>query len=138
MASLYGASEFAYSCPVIIPALRLSTFLRASLLALLVMGVALKPMLASVCEMHVLGHTLAVQAHGHDHAESKPEHAIDHDHARGAHGLLHEDDSGSAYADIMFVVVLPTVSFEPLLVSLPAASPVPLKHISGPFRPPIA
>lgn len=117
---------------------RLSTLLRSGLLALLVMGVVIKPMLAYVCELHSIGHVLSAYSHGHEHADSKSEHRIDQDHASGAHGFWHEGDSGGAYADIVTFILLPTVRYEPLVVPFPTALPVPLRHATGPFRPPIA
>lgn len=122
----------------------LFTLLRAFLLAALAMGMVIKPVLSSLCEIHGLGHLL--ETHGHQHlldgSDVVPvevvQHKVDKDHAGGAHALLHGDDSSSVYADMVATIVLPVVAYEPLMILLPMAAPVPLQHVTGPFRPPIA
>lgn len=122
---------------------RLSVFIRVSLLALLMVGVALKPMLGSLCETHALAHVPSIHGHQHDVAgdhdhESPASHQMDRDHAGGSHGLLHEGDQGGAYADIAVAIVIPAAPYGRTLVGTPPAAAVSQQHLTGPFRPPIA
>jgi hypothetical protein len=122
-----------------VTAYRSPSLLRASLLALLMLGVIIKPVLAPLCDIHALGHALRIYQHDPgttalDHAE----HQFDQHAVRGAHGLVHEGDSGSAYADNTASITLIAVRFEASRLQLPPASPVPLESVGAPFRPPIA
>ena len=120
--------------------------LRASLLALVALGIVIKPMMASDFELHSVDHELAVQAHGHDHQASSahdidpsaPAGDVGQDHVQGSHGLLHESKCGGAYSDSVVALSLPLAPHLATVVATPAASPVALQHIPGPFRPPIA
>jgi len=120
-------------------AARLSTLLRASLLALLVLGLAVNPTLTFVGELHGADHTRAVNAVGHHHDEAGlHDDAPDTDHTEGAHGLLHQSSGGGSFSDSVAVIKLPAVPYEPVVIALPTPLPVPLQHVTGPFRPPIA
>lgn len=120
---------------MILPASRLKTLFRAALLGLVMLGVLIKPMFSSYCEMHALGHALATS--GQTPGQSD-DHQIDQDHASGAHVLLHASDNDSAYADIVTVFVLPAVRFDTALIPQPDVSAVPSQPVVSPFRPPIA
>ena len=122
---------------------QLATLVRVSVLTLLMVGVALKPMLGSLCETHALAHSPSVHGHQHDFAgdhdhESLASHQMDKDHAGGSHGLLHEGDQGSTYADIVVAIVIPAAPYGPTLMGMPTAEEVSQQHPTGPFRPPIA
>jgi hypothetical protein len=116
----------------------LSGFVRAGLLGLLMLAVVSKPMVATLCDTHLLGHALATLSHSHFHEDSRAERQMDADHASGAHGVLHAGDQGGTYADIAAVVTVPVVRFESVLIPLPTVLPVPMQHVVRPFRPPIA
>ncbi len=123
----------------------LSTFVRVSSLALLVLGLALNPVLDLAGQLHAFDHALAAQSDGHDH-DHDHEQADDSgsgedpapDHSSGVHGLMHQASGGSALSVNTALAFLPEVPFE--LVALPVLLPprVPLQQISVPFRPPIA
>ena len=126
--------------------LRLSTLLRASLLALLVLGIVIKPILASAFELHTADHALSLQDNDSDH---DPSDGRDHnlaeidgergqDHTQGVHGLLNEGKCGGAYSDTVVALSLPLAPYQATLIPLPVISPVSLQHIAGPFRPPIS
>jgi|CXWL01.1.fsa_nt_gi hypothetical protein len=115
---------------------RLSLLLRAGMLALLMLGVVIKPVLGSLCDVHILSDALL--AAGHATADGKALHQNDRDHARGAHESLHEDNSGSAYADIVAVIIVPAgpITASPLY---PAPAVVwPPAPAAVDLRPPIA
>lgn len=71
--------------------------LRTALLAMLVLGMAISPVLAAAGELHGLQHAAKATSNGaHGHAESAgSDHhhhdggAVDPDHASGGHGLMH-------------------------------------------------
>jgi hypothetical protein len=122
-----------------VTAYRSPSLLRASLLALLMLGVIIKPVLAPLCDIHALGHALRVYQHEPGNSPlQNAERQFDQHAAGGAHGLVHEGDSGSAYADNTASIVLIAVRFDALRLQLPPASPVPLQSVGAPFRPPIA
>jgi len=117
--------------------------LRASLLALLVLGLAVKPAVTLVGAAHAMEHALAAEVDDHDHdhdehPEATPEERPASDHADGVHGLMHQGAGGGASSDGIASVMPVAVVYAPL--ALPARAPlrVPRKHSTGPFRPPIA
>jgi hypothetical protein len=127
----------------------MSLLLRSSLLLALAFGIVAKPLLSDLCGMHRLGHEIAMevghrhapeaeQGHAHDPATGEATHGVDRDHASGGHGLLHDDDSSSAYANLLPHVDLPRVEFGATQVPVARAPAPPIAHVSGPFRPPIA
>lgn len=116
----------------------LSIFLRASLLALLVLGVVIRPTLTHIGELHAAEHAALADADGHGH-----DHADDHDdepgtdHAQGAHGLMHQAGSGGASSAMMAMIVLPAVHGRGHILSSADVSRGPAQHHVTPFRPPI-
>jgi hypothetical protein len=118
---------------------RLPLDLRATLLALLVLGVAIRPMLVVLCDIHQAAHPAATAAaaalDGDDH-EHQLAHAPDGRHTHGTHGQLFDGQFG-ACADI-------APRLDVALVHAPderrheLASPPPRSaRVAGPFRPPI-
>ena len=111
------------------------SLLRASVLVLLMLGVVVKPLLGSLCEIHAIGDVVA----GLTEVDlAGPEHDNDREHARGAHAELHEDNNAGAYAEIAGVIIVP--ASPPASANRPpmAAIAVETKPASTPFRPPIA
>ena len=125
-------------CIVMTAFLRLPTLLRATLVGLMVLAVACKPLSSVICETHQLAHVLAAASHVPFHAESTAERQLDADHASGAHGLLHAGDQGGTDAGIPAALTVQVVRFEAALISLPTELPAPQQHVARPFRPPIA
>lgn len=119
-------------------ALRLHVLLRASLLALLVLGVVIKPVLAPLCDIHALGHALRDYQHAQPSTVlERAEQQLDQHSEQSGHGLVHEGDSGSAYADNNVRIELIPVRFEAQRLFLPSPPSVPLEFDGVPFRPPI-
>ena len=116
----------------------LPVLLRAGLLGLLLLAVVSKPISSTWCETHQLTHTISALSHNHFHSDSAAELRLDADDAKGAHGALHAGDQGSTYADIAAVVTVPEVRFESMWIAVPVETPVPSRHITRLFRPPIA
>lgn len=125
---------------------RASPILRASLLALLVLGLVTKPVLTSVFELHAADHAVAAHADDpsqdqsavNDHDPSGRDDQPQEDRTQSGHGLWHVGHCGVAYADTVVALSLPLVPYQATVIPLPLASPVALRHITGPFRPPIA
>lgn len=135
----------AYSMGVISCRSRMSAFLRASLLALLVLGIVIKPILASAFELHTADHALSAQGDGgndrpdaDDHDQSGNDGGPGQDHAQGAHGLLHESKCGGAYSDTVAALKLPLAPYQATVIPYFDSSPVASHHVTGQFRPPIA
>lgn len=114
-----------------------SRLLRGFFLALLLLGVTTRPMLASFCDVHVLGDLVAGLIEDHQ-GSAAHDHANDRDHERGAHDTLHQGSNSVAYADIVPVIILPVGPYGAAGIPVAAAEPVPMQHVAGPFRPPIA
>ncbi len=127
---------------------RLFEVLRVSMLTLLVLGIAIRPMLQFVGESHASAHAAAAQVDAHPHAHDESHDEGDHDglpgddpvpdHTSGVHGLMHQGNGGGAFSVNTFVMALPEVAFELLAAPLLAPPRAPLQLIEGPFRPPIA
>ncbi|HBK47414.1 MAG TPA: hypothetical protein DDZ67_13470 [Xanthomonadaceae bacterium] len=115
------------------PVLRL---LRASLLALLVLGVMVRPVLNQVGELHQIEHMAAeVAEHGHAHpGQDAPDPAPDH--MKGAHGLMHQTDAGFS-ADVWPIWNLPSAVLPESVLPMAKLAAVPLQRLTTPFRPPI-
>lgn len=126
---------------------QLSTFLRASLLVLLVLGIVVKPVLAQVGELHAMEHASLADADGHGH-----DHGGDHDsdqdddqgdepgsgHAQGAHGLMHQGCAGSASTEAPMSLALPALATHGTALPPTGYAALPPAHFGTPFRPPIA
>ncbi|GAA4797753.1 hypothetical protein [Lysobacter hankyongensis] len=124
---------------------RAKRFLRASLLALLVLGLMIRPVLSGLSEMHAADHAMAIGEHadGHPHPEdhAPPSQADDgtpmEDHTSGTHGLMHQP-GGHNTLELVAEIRIPSA---PRAVENPpdlARSGLPLQPPSTPFRPPIA
>lgn len=120
-----------------------STLLRASVLALLMLGVAGKPMLASLCGVQAFGHQMAALAAtnanpvlGSDHQHDAG--SLERAHGSGSHQLLHEDDVVSVYADLVTVISIPSLAYQPVAPAPTVIRALPQRHLDSPFRPPIA
>lgn len=117
----------------------IASLLRASVLAFLMMGVVIKPMLAPLCEIHALGHLLRT----YDHSPGRS--ALDnfelqldrHSVPDDGHRQMHEGDSGSAYADNNASIEVAVFTFERLGDTAPFVSPLPPQRTDVPFRPPL-
>jgi hypothetical protein len=110
-----------------------SPLLRATLLALLVLGMLVRPMLALACEIHAVAFAHASQPHAHEHEAGA-------DDAEAAHGV-HESLNLSALAaaaELAAPLGVPELGFRAQAV--PPAMPTPLDahYALAPFRPPIA
>lgn len=133
--------------------LRHRRFLRSALLAVLVLGMVLKPTLVMLGDLHGAQHSLAGTvhgAHGHDHghhdgsepgaAGSDPhpgDRAAPDGHALGSHGLLHQETTLSlSLPESLIRIPMPVPARETLPASgdfgRPGAPP------EMPFRPPIS
>lgn len=136
---MYMPAAIAYARPVNRSMRLPSHALRAGFLVLLLLGASIKPMLASVCDVHAIGHALLSIGEQAAHADDAAgaEHQVDRDHADGKHGMLHEYDNGGAYAHIVADVVLPEVRAGQVRIVLPVVVALPMKRVSAPFRPPI-
>ncbi|MEO8314639.1 MAG: hypothetical protein ABI645_07565 [Pseudomonadota bacterium] len=83
-------------------------------------------------------HTLAALGHGKFREDSRAERNLDADHASGAHGLLHGGDQGGDYANIATVMPMPAIYFDSVLNPPSTELPIPVQHVTKPFRPPIS
>lgn len=112
--------------------------LRTSLLALLVLGMVVRPALNLVGELHAVEHAAFAQAgdHGHDLPDDRDS-TPGPDHATGAHGLMHQADTGTS-AVLWTTWVLPPASPPASVLPMPDSTAVRPQQPSSPFRPPIA
>lgn len=121
--------------------LPLQVLLRATLLAMLVLGVMVRPTLNLVGELHAVQHAALAAAGDLDHQDDGEEHDEsghhDGDHAQGSHGLLHQADAGTAASIWTSVTAMPTIPPSSLMVMSRYAE-LPPQSIGSPFRPPIA
>lgn len=135
---------------------RVERLLRASLLAMLVLGLMIHPVLSGLSELHASEHALALERHADDFADSRTDshgdlhgHMPHHDrmphpddttptddHASGSHGLMHQP-CGHASLDLVGAIGIPSA------VRLTANPPDPVRSgrpqppPSTLFRPPI-
>lgn len=110
-----------------------SPALRAMLLALLIVGALVRPMLALACEIHAVSFAHAAQPHVHEHEAGTIA-------AEGAHGV-HESLNLSALAaatDMTAPLAVPALGFRSQAVPLFVPSPLAAHYALAPFRPPIA
>lgn len=106
-------------------------------MALLVLGMVLRPVLDLSAEMNLAEHAAQFHAAGMVADANSPDCVAD---ARvdKAHGLVHQDSSGFVCADLVQPLDLPLALFGPVLAREPAVMRVPAHHPATPFRPPIA
>ena len=114
----------------------LNTLLHASLMALLVLGMVLRPVLDVSAEEHLAEHAAQFHAKGMVANANSPD-CIADARVDKAHGLVHQDGS-IVCADLVQSLDLPLVVFGPVLAREPARMRVPAHHPATPFRPPIA
>lgn len=118
--------------------------LRASLLALLVLGLMIRPVLSGLSETHAAEHAMAIwehaDGHGHPHDHTPDPHADDHtpseDHASGTHGLMHQP-GGHSTLELTVGIEVPPASRHTQSLPNPARPGLPQQAPSNPFRPPI-
>lgn len=135
-----GLTESVRSRPMRSAAALATHLLRATLLALLVIGLLVRPVLNQLSDLHAVEHAMQdyadAQAHGHAHPDLDFDHAPDADHAHGAHVLMHSGDGNASTSPGIVPVVL---------ASLPLTLPLPDPHLDAEpafppvsvFRPPI-
>lgn len=132
----------------------LPSILRASLLALLVLGLIIKPVLSQISDLHSVEHAALAMAsehdgdhdHGHEHhhdhdhgaPEGSPKADPDEERGKGAHGLMHQVGVGGASLDIASSLLVVPVIPPTTVLPMPKTSSVPLQNLATPFRPPIA
>ena len=109
-----------------------SPFLRASLLALLVLGTLVRPMLALACEIHAAAFAHAAQPHEHAHEAG----AAGSEDAHGVHESLNLAGL-SAPADMASPLTVPPLGFAAQPLPRTAAVPLAAHYALAPFRPPI-
>ncbi|HEY1137034.1 MAG TPA: hypothetical protein VGE64_06045 [Xanthomonadaceae bacterium] len=119
--------------------------LRASLLALLVLGLMIRPVLSGLSETHAAEHAMAIgehaddHGHPHDHAPNShaDDDAADEDHTSGTHGLMHQP-GGHTTLELAVEISVPPAPRHALLLPDLARTGLPQQPPSTPFRPPIA
>lgn len=112
--------------------------LHLSLLGMVMLAVVGRPLYSSWCVTHQLGHTLGAFSQEKFREDSSAERQLDAEHASGAHGQLHGDDVGGEYADIATAMAVPAVYFDSVPNPYLTELPVPVQHVTNPFRPPMA
>ena len=115
----------------------LNLLLHASLMALLVLGMVLRPVLDVSAEINLAEHAVQFHAKGMVADANSPD-CIADARVDKAHGLVHQDGSSFVCADLVQPLDLPLVGFAPVLAREPAQMRVPAHHPATPFRPPIA
>jgi uncharacterized protein involved in copper resistance len=124
---------------------RIKPLLRASLLALLVLGLMIRPVLSGLSETHAAEHAMAIDehadGHGHPHNHAPAPHgdgdAPDEDHTSGIHGLMHQP-GGHTTLELAVEIRVPPAPRHALLLPDLARTGLPQQPPSNPFRPPIA
>lgn len=128
-------------------------FLRAGLLALLVLGLIIQPMLTRLSETHEAEHALGLDEHGdgHGHPHNHPHDLAQHpqhgedakgedipgeDHTSGIHGLMHQP---GGYSTLEWIVGIAIPHAPRHVQSVPdrVRCGLPQQPPSTPFRPPI-
>jgi hypothetical protein len=133
--------------------------LRAGLLALLLSGLMIRPVLSGLSDMHAAEHAITAEAqaaghghaddHGHDHPndhhhDPAPHHppqpddgGAGEDHSSGLHGLMHQA-GGWTTAELAYGLQIPPALHRDACPPNPAGSGQPQQSPFHPFRPPIA
>ena len=111
-------------------------------MALLVLGLMIKPVLVQLSEFHGAEHAVAVaDAHEHDHGAGDTDDGGDpdqDDHASGAHGLMHQSGGPTTLTGLVASMSVPMIYARMPDLPIPDAIGVPHEVPSSPFRPPIA
>lgn len=105
--------------------------LRATMLALLVLGTMVRPVLGVISELHTIEH--AALASGTDSQGN----GLDPDHTLGVHGLLHHScgsTDSTLPASPSLTALPPATAVLPRLTTIPPRG----AYIDLPFRPPTA
>ena len=121
------------------PLLRL---LRTLVMGMLVLAIVAKPVLAELCDAHVLAHLIA-QGEAKDgplakHVDSAAEARSDRDHASGAHQGLHASDASPAWVEPFPAITVPPARFAHAALPVHEALAPAARAFDSPFRPPIA
>ena len=109
-----------------------SPALRATLLALLVLGTLIRPMLALACEIHAVAFAHAAQPHEHAHEAGSAGQDADH----GVHESLNLAALAAA-ADLQAPLVVPALGFRSQPMPRLAVVRLDAHYALAPFRPPI-
>lgn len=120
--------------------------LRASVLALLVLGLMIRPVLSGLSDTHSAEHAMAMDEHAdghghpHDHAPDlhTDEGAPDEDHASWTHGLMHQPGGHTTVELTAGIEVPPAAPRDMQIMPNLTRSGLPQQPPSTPFRPPIA
>jgi hypothetical protein len=110
-----------------------SPFLRAGLLALLVLGTLVRPVLALACDIHALAFSHASQPHVHANEPAGAAGEAGH----GVHESLNLAGL-TAPADLASPLTVPPLGFAAQVLPPEAVVPLPAHYALAPFRPPIA
>jgi hypothetical protein len=116
---------------------RLPAWLRTAFLAVLVLGIAVRPMLMTLCEGATTDHQAPAHAHAHGHAH---EHSADEDLSGEQwhdHGEQDQLQLANAPVDLVRPVVFQPVLYGAIAVPTLQVARAPAVHVAGPFRPPI-
>jgi hypothetical protein len=126
---------------------RLSRLLRASFMAVLLLGLIIQPVTAQLTNLHAVEHAAAALAeHGHDHGpgdvdltDAGGEDGPGQDeHAAGAHGLMHQCGGSTTLTSLVPTLSVPIAFARMQDLPLPASARIPRQSLTTPFRPPIA
>ena len=116
---------------------RLPSWLRTACFALLVLGIAVRPMLMTLCESATTDHRAPAHAHAHGHPHV---HSADEDRsgeAWHAHGDDDQLQAANTPVDLVRPLVFQPVFYGAIAVPTLQVATVPTVHVPGPFRPPI-
>lgn len=116
------------------------------MMALGLLGIVVSPVLAYAGDLHGTKHVSgSLQANADDHrqldkANTDGNNVADSGGDAGdvLHGLMHVCHVHDASAGVLFPAMIAMISPNHVVVFPPTAPMMPLQHISGPFRPPIA
>ncbi len=118
---------------------RLLEVLRASFLALLVLGLMITPVLTQLGELHAAEHAeLAADLRDHEHGADHEDDPDRDDNNAGAHSLLHFTCGASSLTNVVAAISIQMAYGRMPMLRQPDASGVPHQSLSPPFRPPIA
>lgn len=113
--------------------------MRASLLAMLLLGILVKPTLIHISDLHAAEHAVLAEAqHAHsDHDDADHAgHPADDGHTNGPHGLMHQADTGGSSIPLFSLTSAAVLPPDPML-GMPDYAVVPRQRSTSPFRPPI-